>query len=106
MPEAYLPNLADDRPAASKEGTMKRVIKRSLKITALVAAVIVASAGIVLAWLVYPGTPGRSHSLKFEGYIELPRHGVLNVLDYLTLHDHTLFITGESSGSVFKVGLD
>ncbi|MEG9438389.1 hypothetical protein JAO29_19765 [Edaphobacter sp. HDX4] len=44
--------------------------------------------------------------MKFEGYIELPRGGRLNILDYLTLRDRTLFVAGESSGAVFKVDLD
>lgn len=106
MPEADLPNLEKDRPMTMAKDSMKIVIKKCLQISAVLAAVIVASAGIVLAWLVYPGTPGRSQSLKFEGYIELPRHGVLNVLDFLILHNHILFITDESSGSVFKVELN
>jgi DNA-binding beta-propeller fold protein YncE len=44
--------------------------------------------------------------MKFDGYIDLPKGGSLNVLDYLTIKDHTLFVTAESSGSVFKVNLD
>jgi DNA-binding beta-propeller fold protein YncE len=60
----------------------------------------------VLAYLVYPGEPGASRSVKFEGFIVLPRRGALNVQDYLTLSGHTLFATAESSGSVFKILLD
>jgi DNA-binding beta-propeller fold protein YncE len=62
--------------------------------------------GAVLLYLVYPGTPSRSHSMNFDRYIDLPQGGALNVLDYLTFRDHTLFVTDESSGSVFRVNLD
>jgi DNA-binding beta-propeller fold protein YncE len=63
-------------------------------------------AGGIAAYLAYPGTPSRSKSMAFDGFIELPKEGLLNVLDYLTLSDHTLFVASESSGSVFKVDLD
>jgi DNA-binding beta-propeller fold protein YncE len=56
-----------------------------------------------LGYLVYPGEPGSSRFVRFEGFIVLPRGGVLNVLDYLTLSGDALFVTGESSGSVFKI---
>jgi len=59
-----------------------------------------------VAHLVCPGTPGKSKFMKFEGYIELPRGGSLNVLDYLTISNGTLFVTSESSGALFKVNLD
>jgi DNA-binding beta-propeller fold protein YncE len=60
----------------------------------------------LVAYLVYPGTPSRSKFMAFDGYIELPRGGLLTVLDYLTLNDHTLFVTCESSGALFKITLD
>ena len=59
-----------------------------------------------LADLVYPGEPRSSRYVRFEGFIVLPRGGVLNVLDYLTLSGDALFVTGESSGSVFKILLN
>jgi DNA-binding beta-propeller fold protein YncE len=62
--------------------------------------------GVVLAYLVYPGTPGHSNFMAFEGFIELPRDGLLNILDYLTLNGSTLFVTSESSGALFKADLD
>jgi DNA-binding beta-propeller fold protein YncE len=42
----------------------------------------------------------------FEGYIEPPKSGPLNVLDYLAINNDTLFVTSESSGALFKVDLD
>ena len=56
-------------------------------------------------YLVSPGQPSMSRALKFEGYVFLPRHGNLNVMDYLTLSGNTLFVTGTSSGSVFRIAL-
>ena len=43
--------------------------------------------------------------MKFEGYIEPPKGRSLNVLDYLTISNGTLFVTSESSGALFKVNL-
>jgi DNA-binding beta-propeller fold protein YncE len=72
--------------------------------------VLLAAAGAigcaVLAYLIYPGEPASSRFVRFEGFIVLPRGGVLNVLDYLTLSGDVLFVTGESSGSVFRILLD
>ena len=58
---------------------------------------------VALVYLVYPGTPSKSKVMTFEGFVELPRGGLLTVLDYLTVNDHTLFVTNESSGALFKI---
>src|SRR6202047_2351570 len=81
-------------------------MKKGFKIAVAVALVIIVVAASALIYLVYPGTPSRSHFMTFQGFIELPQTGRLNVLDYLTLRDHILFVTAESSGNVFKVALD
>jgi DNA-binding beta-propeller fold protein YncE len=85
---------------------MSGFVKRRSQITAALAAAIVACLAVVFAYLVYPGTPGKSKFMTFEGYIELPKGGLLNVLDYLTLSGNTLFVTSESSGALFKVDLN
>jgi DNA-binding beta-propeller fold protein YncE len=85
-----------------KAHAMERVIKMSLTVAVLLIGLAVAT----LAYLVYPGTPGKSGVMDFEGFIELPGEGTLNVLDYLTLNDSALFVTNETSGAVFKVTLD
>src|SRR5258708_8532479 len=82
------------------------MMKQILKIVAMLVLVLVGIAALVVIYLAFPGTPSRSRFMTFQGFIELPKTGRLNVLDYLTLRDHTLFVTSESSGSVFKVGLD
>ena len=81
-------------------------MKKILKIVARVALAVIGVAALVLIYLVYVGTPSRSRFMSFQGFIELPKTGRLNVLDYLTLRDHILFVTAESSGNVFKVTLD
>jgi len=63
-------------------------------------------AAVVLCYLIYPGTPSKSKVMTFEGFIELPRSGLLTVLDYLTVNDQTLFVTSESSGALFKIAFD
>src|SRR5215472_2945362 len=70
----------------------------------IVVVVLVLVAG-GLAWLAYPGEPGPSHALRFERYVLLPRHGFLNVLDYMNVEGRTLYVGGTSAGSVIRVDL-
>jgi DNA-binding beta-propeller fold protein YncE len=85
---------------------MDRSVKRHLRMTAAFATVIALCLAVTGAYLICPGTPGKSKFMRFEGYIELPKRGSLNVLDYLTISNGTLFVTSESSGALFKVNLD
>ena len=85
---------------------MNRFVKRGLQITAVSAAAIVVCSTVVVTYLAYTGTPSKSRFMTFEGYIELPKSGLLNVLDYLTIDGRTLFVTSESSGTLFKISLD
>jgi DNA-binding beta-propeller fold protein YncE len=43
--------------------------------------------------------------MKFEGFIELPKDGILNIFDYMDLSDQTIFVGNVMSGSVVKVQL-
>jgi DNA-binding beta-propeller fold protein YncE len=81
-------------------------MKKVLKVAVTLVLVVICVTAIALLYLVYPGKPSRSRFMTFQGFIELPKTGRLNVLDYLTLRDHILFVTSESSGKVFKVTLD
>jgi DNA-binding beta-propeller fold protein YncE len=85
---------------------MHKFVKKGLEITAALAATVLAILSVGFVYLANPGTPARSRFMKFEGYIELPKGGQLNVLDYLTLNGSTLFVTSESSGALIKVALD
>jgi DNA-binding beta-propeller fold protein YncE len=83
-------------------GTFRIIVR----VLAAVAFTLVAVIALALAFLANPSEPGSSSAVHFEGYILLPKHGMLNVLDYMTLGDRTLFVTGSSSGSVFEIALD
>jgi YVTN family beta-propeller protein len=77
---------------------------------ALLWVLAVASTGLLalVLWLIFPGTPGSAKSLKFEGFVPLPkdhRAGLLTVLDYLTLNGKDLFVTNVSTGTVYKIPL-
>ena len=101
---------ANSDSEAQGTNTMQGKVKKrpSVILRALVAVglLLLALLSVGLAYLAYPGEPSASRFVRFDGYILLPRHGMLNVLDYLTLSDGTLFATGASSGSVFKIALD
>jgi DNA-binding beta-propeller fold protein YncE len=63
---------------------------------------------VFTAVLIFPGRPSNTHSLRFDGYIVLPKvknAGALTVLDYLTVFGDDLFVTSVSTGAVYKVGL-
>jgi DNA-binding beta-propeller fold protein YncE len=81
-------------------------MRRIVRIVILLLSILIVITGSALIYLIYPGTPSRSHSMTFDGYIDLPKGGALSVLDYLTIENHALFVTEESSGSVFKVNLN
>jgi DNA-binding beta-propeller fold protein YncE len=85
---------------------MEKVGKSSLRAIATLVTVVVVYLAGAATYFIYPGIPGKSKFMKFEGYIELPERGPLNVLDYLTISNNTLFVPSESSGALFKVDLD
>jgi YVTN family beta-propeller protein len=63
---------------------------------------------LFVLWLVFPTAPSSAKSLKFEGFVHLPKgdHArLLTVLDYLTLSGETLFVTNTSTGTVYKIPL-
>jgi YVTN family beta-propeller protein len=82
---------------------MKNTMKTLLKILLAGLGVVAAAAIAVAGYLIYPGTPGKASSLVFQGYVPLPSERLLSVLDYLTVKDDTLFVTGESTGDVYRV---
>ena len=78
-------------------------VKRTLLILGIT---VVAVTSIGLVGLIYPSEPSQSSSVRFDGFIVLPRRTALNVLDYMTLNSSDLFVTGTSIGSLFKVKID
>ena len=65
----------------------------------------IAAATMVL-FLALPGRPGASSSMRFDGFIPLPRHGVLSILDYLSLEEGHLYATSITHGTLFDIALD
>ena len=85
----------------------KKFAVTSTRKTALAFALTLAGvATVMLGYVIFPGTPSKSKVMVFEGFIELPRRSALTILDYLTLNDHALFVTSESSGVLFKIDFD
>ncbi len=82
-----------------------RAWKKTVTIASGTLIALTVTALVVVVWLVLPGTPSDSRILNFEGYIELPGPSTLNVLDYMTLKGKQLFVTGESTGKVYRIDL-
>jgi DNA-binding beta-propeller fold protein YncE len=77
-----------------------------LALAALAALLLVAA--VFAARLILPGTPSAAGSLRFEGYVPLPKSakaGALTILDYLSVSGRNLFVSNESTGDVYKVNL-
>ncbi len=80
--------------------------KKVLRMAAGIVAVAVIAAIAVLLWLVIIAKPEKSKTMTFNGFIDLPRPKVLNVMDYVSIYGNRLFVTSESSGDVYRVQLD
>jgi DNA-binding beta-propeller fold protein YncE len=81
---------------------------RSAHVALWFAAALMLALGVVTAMLIFPGRPTSTQSLRFDGYIVLPKvknAGAATVLDYLTVFGDDLFVTSVSTGAVYKVGL-
>jgi len=74
-------------PTAAAKDKENQAMTNMRKITVTVAILLIGFLGVVSSYLVYPGKPSPSEFMAFDGFIELPRGGSLNVLDYLTLND-------------------
>jgi DNA-binding beta-propeller fold protein YncE len=61
---------------------------------------------VLVAVLIIPGRPADTHSLRFDGFVELPmKAGLLNVFDYMTVVGDDLFVTNAITGAVYRVNL-
>jgi len=84
---------------------MNKTMRNLLKWTGIVIAVLALIGAAYLAKLVYIATPASVMSMQFDGFIPLPKGSALSVLDYLTLSERDLFVTNESTGTVYKIEL-
>jgi YVTN family beta-propeller protein len=80
-------------------------MKLFLRIVAAIAGLVLIVVVGGVAWLIYPGEPSPSPVLHLDRYVILPRHGLLNVLDYMNVEGHSLYVGGTSAGSVIRVDL-
>src|SRR5258708_12767527 len=81
---------------------------RSARVALWFAAALILVFCVLTAMLIFPGRPANTHSLRFDGYIVLPKVKnavALTVLDYVTVFGDDLFVTSVSTGAVYKVGL-
>ncbi len=81
------------------------MLKKALKIIIVCVVLVVIAGGAYVGSLIYPGTPSKSHSLRFLGYVPLPKSGALNVLDYITIDGDRILVAGISSGDVSRLNL-
>ena len=84
---------------------MKSILKKTLKAALWAVAGLAVIACALVLRLVYVGQPGAASSLQFRGFVLLPKGASLTVLDYLTVSERSLFVTDESTGSVYKIDL-
>lgn len=64
--------------------------------------------GALATMLIVTGRPGRSETLHFDGFIKLPNTsnaGMVSVLDFLTVSGSYVYVTGVSTGAVYKAPL-
>lgn len=84
---------------------MKRTTRNTLRGVCAVLAVLALIGATFLFKLVHIATPSSVMSMQFDGFIALPKGSTLSVLDYLTLNERELFVTNESTGTVYKLAL-
>jgi YVTN family beta-propeller protein len=80
-------------------------LKTVLTVMSGIFAVCVTIVVVIASALIIPGKPADGTSVHFEGYVTLPGHSMLSVLDYLTVSGRNLFVTSESTGAVYRVAL-
>ena len=81
---------------------------KSAKVALWFAVVLIVVILAVMGALIFPHRPTDAHSLRFEGYVRLPKvkdAGALTMLDYLTVSGDDLFVTNVSTGAVYKAAL-
>src|ERR1700737_3789879 len=88
------------KPNAEPARTVLRKILIAMRWIGVAVAV---TAGVFVYRLIHVGQPDKGTSLEFRGFVLLPKGAFLTVLDYLTVSDQRLFVTNESTGSVYKI---
>jgi DNA-binding beta-propeller fold protein YncE len=93
-------------PVAERPSAAKSRAAKLFRVFRWFAAVLVLGILVLLAVLIITGRPADTHSLRFDGFVELPmKAGLLNVFDYMTVVGDDLFVTNAITGAVFRVNL-
>jgi DNA-binding beta-propeller fold protein YncE len=83
-------------------------MSKSLRVILWLAAGLILFLSGLTIILIFPGQPSNANSLRFDGFIVLPKvknaHAI-TVLDYLTVFGDDLFVASVSSGAVYKIHL-
>lgn len=82
-----------------------RVAKAILKWGGRIVITALAVLVVAIAYLSHIEEPSSASSMKFDGFIELPKDRIVNIFDYMALSDRTIFVSNMLSGSVVKVQL-
>jgi DNA-binding beta-propeller fold protein YncE len=96
-------------PASERYGSrhLRRILRRVVIGGLGVLAIVLVVALVFVAFLTFPATPKDGASLRFAGFVTLPKGagGPVTVMDYLTVDGAKLYVTSESSGNVYAVPL-
>ena len=84
---------------------MNPALKKVSKWAGVSLAALALIGAIAIFRLVYIAAPTTAMSMQFDGFVSLPKGSTLTVLDYLTLSDRQLFVTNESTGTVYNIEL-
>jgi YVTN family beta-propeller protein len=85
---------------------MKPLFRTIIEATLWGLAALAVIAGVLIFRLVYVAEPEVARSVQFRGFVLLPSRALVTILDYLTVSGRRLFVTDESTGSVYKIDLD
>lgn len=104
MMETAAPACADQKTSSLPQGRGQRR-GHAMRGLAATLGLVALAVCIFAGYLVFPGSPGDSPTLTFDGFINLPASGPLAALDYLAIDGDQLFVTSISSGRVFATQL-
>src|SRR5271165_4784511 len=80
-------------------------MRKTTRVALSLAGVLIVVIAAILTALTFPRTPDGGRSLRFRGFVVLSGKGALQVLDYLSVYQRQLFVTGVSTGDVYRIPL-
>src|SRR5216683_1848503 len=93
-------------PVTERPSRVKSRAAKFFRVLRWFAAALVLGIVVLAVVLIITVRPADTHSLRFDGFVELPmKAGLLNVFDYMTVVGDDLFVTNAITGAVFRVNL-